>query len=274
MHTAKSADGTPLAFWREGAGPPLLLVHGGACDHMAWYYVAPLLARMFTVYTYDRRGRGESGDTPPYAVQREVEDVATMLKQIGEPAHLLGHSAGGILALLAAERTPDLLSLILYEPAFVIEGSRERPGPDVLKKMQVLLAAGDRDEVVRIAMRETLGVPEDEIAAMGAGPGWEHLRAAAHTIPYDWELWGVRFDAERAATVRTRALLMMGSESPAWLQIGTKAVLAALPCARLEVLQGQEHVATVTAPEMFASVVADFALEPDSRASTAPSFGH
>jgi pimeloyl-ACP methyl ester carboxylesterase len=258
MQTTISADGTHLAFWREGAGPPLLLVHGGACDHMAWYYVAPLLARMFTVYTYDRRGRGASGDTLPYAVEREVEDVTAMLKEIGEPAHLLGHSAGGILALLAAERTPDLLSLTLYEPAFVIDGARERPSPDVLKKMQALLAAGDRDEVVRIAMRETLGVPEDEIAAMGAGPGWEHLRASAHTIPYDWELWDERFDAVRAGTVRTRALLLMGSESPAWLQIGTNAVLAALPCAQLQVLPGQEHVATVTAPEMFVAAVANF----------------
>jgi pimeloyl-ACP methyl ester carboxylesterase len=261
METVTSPDGTRIAFWREGAGPPLLLVHGGICDHMAWYFVVPYLAHRFTVYTYDRRGRGESGDIPPYAVEREVEDIAAMLKAIGEPAHLLGHSAGGILALLAAERTDDLLSLILYEPAFVVDGARERPAPEALSKMKTLLAAGDRDEVIRMAMRETVGFSEEEIAALGAGPGWEHLRAVAHTVPYDWELWAQPLVAERAGTVRTRALLLMGSESPSWLQMAARAVAAALPGARLEVLEGQEHVATVTAPEMFAQAVVDFVEE-------------
>jgi len=261
METAISADGTPIAFWREGSGPPLLLVHGGVCDHHAWYFVVPLLARRFTVYTYDRRGRGQSGDTPPYAVERELEDIAAMLSTIGEPAHLLGHSAGGILALKAAERRSDLLSLTLYEPAFVVDGARKRPGPEVLEKMQALLAAGDRDEVIRIAIRETLELPEHEIAAMGQGPGWEHLRAVAHTVPYDWMLWTERLDEEKLAAMHTRTLLLMGSESPSWLQMGTKAVAAALPCTKLEVLQGQEHSATITAPEMFAQVVIRFIEE-------------
>src|ERR1700722_893960 len=143
METVISADGTGIAYWREGSGPPLLLVHGGVCDHLAWRFVGPFLARKFTVYTCDRRGRGESGDTPPYAVERELDDIDALLQMIRDPAHLLGHSAGGILALLAAERTDSLLSLILYEPAFVVDGARQRPGPDVLEKMRSLLAAGD-----------------------------------------------------------------------------------------------------------------------------------
>jgi pimeloyl-ACP methyl ester carboxylesterase len=261
METVSSADGTRIAFWREGSGPPLLLVHGGVCDHLAWYYVAPLLAQKFTVYTFDRRGRGESGDTPPYSVDREVEDLVAMLAAIGEPAHLLGHSAGSMLALMAAERMPDLLSLMLYEPAYVLEGARERPGPEVLKRMQALLAAGDRDEVIRTVMRATLDLPESEIAAMDAGPGWEHLRAVAHTVPYDWELWGQPLVAERVSTVRTRTLLLMGSNSPKWLQVAAKTVLAALPFATLEVLQGQEHHATITAPQMFAQAVVKFVFE-------------
>ena len=259
METAASADGTRIAYWREGSGPPLLLVHGGVCDHLAWHFVLPFLARSFTVYTFDRRGRGESGDTLPFAVEREVEDIEAMLRAIGEPAHLLGHSAGGILALLAAERTDKLLSLILYEPAFVVDGTRQRPGPEVLKRMQGLLAAGDRDEVIRTAIRETLDLTEEHIAAMGAGPGWQHLRAVAHTVPYDWQLWDEPLVPERVNAVQTRTLLLTGSESPTWLQIGTRAVLAALPNATLEVLEGQEHHATVTAPETFAQVVVDFA---------------
>jgi pimeloyl-ACP methyl ester carboxylesterase len=180
-----------------------------------------------------------------------------MLGAIGKPAHLLGHSAGGILALAAAERADDLLSLMLYEPAFVVDGARERPGPDVLERMRSLLAAGDRDEVIRIAIRETLGLPEREIAAMEAGPGWEHLRDVANAVPYDWMLWEQPLVAERVSAVRTRTLLM-GSESPSWLQMGTKAVLAALPFAQLKVLAGQEHSAMVTAPEMFAQAVIGF----------------
>jgi pimeloyl-ACP methyl ester carboxylesterase len=261
METAISADGTRIAYWREGSGPPLLLVHGGVCDHLAWYFVVPLLAQKFTVFTYDRRGRGESGDTPPYAVERELEDIVAMLAAIGEPAHLLGHSAGGILALKVAERRNGLLSLTLYEPAFLVDGARQRPGPEVLEKMQSLLAAGDRDEVVRIAIRETLELPEREIAAMGQGPGWEQLCSVAHTVPYDWMLWTERLDVEKLSAARTRALLLMGSESPSWLQMGTKAVHAALPSARLEVLEGQKHSATITAPEMFACAVIKFAEE-------------
>jgi pimeloyl-ACP methyl ester carboxylesterase len=258
MEFATSQDGTQIAYWCEGSGTPLLLVHGGVCDHMAWYYVTPLLARNFTVFAYDRRGRGESSDTPPYAVERELDDIAAMLRVIGEPAHLLGHSAGGILALLAAERTDNLLRLILYEPAFVVDGARPRPAPQIIEKMKSLLAAGDRAEVVRIAMRETLGLSESEIAAMGGGPGWDQLLSVAHAIPSDFELWNVPLAEEQVRAVQTRALLLMGSESPEWLQIGARAVKAALPNASLEVLNGQEHHATITAPEMFAQAVIDF----------------
>jgi pimeloyl-ACP methyl ester carboxylesterase len=261
METAISADGTPVAYWREGSGPPLLLVHGGVCDHHAWYFVAPLLARRFSVYTFDRRGRGHSGDTPPYSVVGELDDIDAMLDAIAEPAHLLGHSAGGILALKAAQRRNDLLSLTLYEPAFVVDGARRRPGPEVLEKMHSLLAAGDPDEVIRIAIRETLGLPEHEIAAMSQGPGWEHLRAVAHTVAYDWMLWTERLDEAKLAAMRTRTLLLMGSESPLWLQLGTKAAADAIPRAKLEVLAGQEHSATITAPEMFAQAVIRFVEE-------------
>jgi pimeloyl-ACP methyl ester carboxylesterase len=259
METVTSADGTRLAYWREGSGPPLLLVHGGVCDHFAWYFVAPLLAARFTVYTYDRRGRGASGDTPPYAAKREREDIAAMLRAIGEPAHLLGHSAGGILALQAAERRADLLSLILYEPAFVVEGARERPGPEILQEMRRLLAAGDRAEVLRISMRESVGMSQAEIAALQAGPGWTRLLAVADAIPNDWMLWEERFDAKSASAVRTRTLMLMGSESQPWLRRGTEAVLAALPDARMVMLPGQAHSAMITAPELFARAVIDFA---------------
>ena len=259
MKTVTSADGTRIAYWREGSGPPLLMAHGGLCDRFAWYFVVPLLARKFTVYTFDRRGRGASGDTPPYAAEREREDIAAILDAIGEPAHLLGHSAGGILALQIAERTRDLLSLILYEPGYIVDGAREYPAPEVLKRMQSLLSEGDRDQALRIAMRESVGASEAEIAALASGPGWTRLLAVASGIPNDWMLWQEQFSPEAARAIRTPALMLMGTESPAWLRQGTQAVHAALPNAQLKLLPGQGHSAMTTRPQLFAQAVIDFA---------------
>jgi len=261
MEVTTSPDGTRIAFWREGSGPPLLMVHGGVCDHLAWYFVVPLLARNFTVYTFDRRGRGGSSDAQPATVDREVDDIATLLQSIGEPAHLLGHSAGGILALKAAMREYNLLSLMLYEPAFVVEGARERPTPEILQKMRALLAAGNRAEVVRVAIRESVGLSESEIAEMEASQGWDHLCGVAHAIPNDWLLWEERFDAQSVKAVRTPTLLLEGSESPNWLRHAAQTVADALPNARLVELAGQAHSAMITAPELFAQAVTTFALQ-------------
>jgi pimeloyl-ACP methyl ester carboxylesterase len=236
------------------------MVHGGVCDHLAWYFVVPLLARNFAVYTFDRRGRGGSRDSQPATVDREVDDIAALLQHIGEPAHLLGHSAGGILALKAAMRADNLLSLMLYEPAFVVEGARERPAPAVLEKMRALLAANNRAEVVRIAMRESIGLSESEIAAMEAGHGWDHLCGLAHAIPNDWLLWEEHLDVEALKTVQTRTLLLEGSESPSWLRQAAQTIADALPNARQVGLAGQAHSAMITAPELFAQAVTNFAL--------------
>lgn len=260
METVASADGTRIAYWRAGSGPPLLLVHGGICDHFVWYLAVPFLARQFTVYTFDRRGRGASGNTEPYAAEREREDIAAILGAIGEPAHLLGHSAGGILALQAAERAQNLLSLILYEPAFVVNEARERPALELMETMRSLLAAGNCDEVVRMAIKVSVGASDSEIAEMASGPAWKRMLAVSHAIPNDWMLWEERFDAESASAVRTRTLLLIGSESPAWFRQGAEAVLAALPNARMVVLAGQGHSAMITAPELFAQAVIDFAV--------------
>ncbi|HEX3742369.1 MAG TPA: alpha/beta hydrolase [Bryobacteraceae bacterium] len=259
MDTAISADGTHIAYWREGSGPPLLLVHGGLCDHFAWYFAVPLLARQFTVYTFDRRGRGGSEDTQPYAAEREREDIAALLHQIGEPAHLLGHSAGGILALQAATRTHDLRSLMLYEPGFIIDRTRERPAPESLATIRSLLADGNPDAAVRLAMRESVGMSDGEIAALAAGRGWSRLLSVACAIPNDWMLWQEEFEARQVADLRTPTLLLLGSESPHWLRHSTEAIRAALPNAQLAMLPGQSHSAMISAPQMFAQAVIDFA---------------
>jgi pimeloyl-ACP methyl ester carboxylesterase len=239
----------------------MLLVHGGICDHLAWYFVVPLLAQHFTVYTFDRRGRGGSGDSPHHCVELEVEDILAMLHLIGEPAHMVGHSAGGILALKAATRVENLLSLTLYEPAYVMDGARERPATEVFDRMRILLDAGDNDEVIRIAMRESVGMSETEIAEIEAGPGWEHLCGVAGAVPHDWMLWGERLEAENLRAVRAPVLVLTGSESPKWLRQAAAAVAAAFPDARRAEMARQGHSAMITAPELFAKTVADFAMQ-------------
>ncbi|HEX4065306.1 MAG TPA: alpha/beta hydrolase [Acidobacteriaceae bacterium] len=258
MSTIASADGTRIAFWRQGSGSPLLLVHGGLCDHLAWHFVAPLLARHLTVWSFDRRGHGRSEDTSPHSIEREVEDIQAMLQAIGEPVHLLGHSAGAILALAAALRTHRLRSLILYEPPFIVDNARSRPAPKVLEEMQRLLAEGDPDQALRIAMRETVALSDAEIDRMQNQPGWEHLREAARAIPNDWKIWEETLIPAHLKDMRTPTLLLEGSESPAWIHTGSDAVRRALPIATLEQMEGQGHSAMITAPDLFAEKVVQF----------------
>jgi len=255
----RSKDGTPLAFWRQGSGPALLLVHGGLCDHLAWHFVAPLLTRHFTVWTFDRRGHGESGETQPWSFAREVEDIHALLSKVGEPVHLLGHSAGAILALSAASRADRLRSLILYEPPFLIAGARERPAPELLAVIERLLQSGNPDQALRIAMRETVGLTDGEIDAMQSSPGWEHLRGAARAIPNDWRIWQEPFEPDSLKSFAVPTLVLAGAESPAWIRAGAVAVLNALPAGTFAELAGQGHSGMITAPELFAKIVGQFA---------------
>jgi pimeloyl-ACP methyl ester carboxylesterase len=259
LQTVTSKDGTQLACWRDGNGAPLLLVHGGLCDHYAWFFVAPLLAEEFTVWTFDRRGRGQSGGTLPHSPQREAEDIEAILAAIGEPAHLLGHSAGGIASIHAALRVHTLRSLILYEPPYIADGARAKPAPAVLQQMEQRLAMGDPDAALAIAMRETVDMSDVEMNGLRSSPGWEHLRMAARAIPYDWALWDAQPSPEALAAIATPTLALMGSKSPAWLQASTRSLAAALPLVDLVVLEGEGHSAMVTAPRQFAAAVVRFA---------------
>jgi len=259
MQKVISHDGTALACWQSGGGTPLLLVHGGLCDHLAWFFAAPLLAKHFSVWTFDRRGRGQSGEGLPHSPQREADDIESILAAIGEPAHLLGHSAGGIASLHAALRIPTLRSLMLYEPPYIATGARAKPDPAILKEMERLLAAGDPDAALAIAMRETVDMSDAEIDSLRRSQGWDNLRAAARAIPYDWALWDDQPPPEALAAIATPALALMGSRSPSWLRAATQAVAAALPHAQLVTLEGEGHSAMFTAPERFAAEIVRFA---------------
>ncbi len=252
-----SNDGAVIACWSTGQGPPLVLVHGGISTHARWASVLPTFSRGFTVYTIDRRGRGGSGDGDDYAIEREFEDVAAVVDALPAPVDLLGHSYGALCALEAALRTTQIRRLILYEPP-VLLGTEVFP-PTLIDRMQTLADAGDREGLALIWVSEVGKNSPQEIARMRASPIWQMRLAAAPTIPR--ELRAVQayvFEPARFRTIQIPTLLLLGTESPAYLKSATEAVAAALRHARVVVLPGQGHRAMETAPDLLASEVMRF----------------
>ena len=256
-----SLDGTEIACHRSGTGPPLVLVHGTSSTGARWTPLLPALTRRFTVYAMDRRGRGASGDTEPFAIEREYEDVAAVVDGIEEPVNLLGHSYGALCCLEAAVRTSNLRRLVLYEPAFRSDVPMYEPGSR--ERLEELLAAGDREGVIIAFMREVVGVSEEEVELIRASAGWEERLAAAHTIPREFADGDYGFRPERFRELRVPTMLLMGGESPEFLRRPTQLVQRALPDARLVVLEGQQHIAMVTAPDLFLREVIGFLDEPE-----------
>jgi pimeloyl-ACP methyl ester carboxylesterase len=256
MSTVRSKDGTPIASWTSGRGPPLVLVHGTSADHTRWQPVLPKLEERFTVHAIDRRGRGASGDAPGYAIEREFEDVAAVVDAIGEPVHLLGHSYGAVCALEAALRTPNVRRLALYEPPVTTGGAIYPPG--VVERLEAMLARGDRDGVVTTFFREVVGTPPAELTMLSSLPSWAARVAAAHTIPRELCMDDHPFAPARFASLRTPTLVLLGGESPPFFGKAAAAIQAALPASRIVVLPGQKHVAMNTAPELFLREVLGF----------------
>jgi pimeloyl-ACP methyl ester carboxylesterase len=257
MTRVESRDGTEIAVWSSGQGPPLVLVHGALADHTRWRPLLPYLEPRVTVHAMDRRGRGASGDAPGYAIEREFEDVAAVVDAVadasGSATDLYGHSFGGLCAFGGATLTDNIGRLVLYEgwpPADA--RARELP-PGIGGRLDALLAEGNRDAVVETMFREVVLMPEAEIAALRAQPAWPARVAAAPTIVR--ELRGipqVPFDPGRAARIAVPTLLLTGSDSDDPFAADIATVAAALPDARVGVLDGQRHVADILAPELFA----------------------
>jgi pimeloyl-ACP methyl ester carboxylesterase len=258
QESVTSLDGTPIAYWRSGDGPPLMLVHGTAADHSRWPPVLPAFEQHFTVYVIDRRGRGGSGDSDDYTIEREFEDVAVVVDSIGEPVCLLGHSYGALCALEAALLTRNVRNLVLYEPPIDVTDEKINP-PGVVDRLEALLEAGDRDEVVATMLREVAGVPPGAMEYMQSLPAWQARVAAAHTIPRELRAQeAYRFDPERFRDLRVPTLLLIGGESPPTFEEAEKAVAQALPNARIVVMAGQSHVAMDTATDLFTTEVLQF----------------
>jgi pimeloyl-ACP methyl ester carboxylesterase len=250
-----SEDRTPIAVWRTGEGPPLLLVHGGSADHIRWQPVLPALAEHFTVYVMDRRGRGQSGDAANYALEREFEDVAAVVDWVDGQVNLLGHSSGGLCSLEAALLTRNVRSLILYEPSMGIVV----PGPDVVDQLEALLEQGNRDELLVFFFSAVAGASPEQIDHMRSLPAWEGRRAAAHTIPRELRAdLDYAFEPERFREVRIPTLILEGGDSSAPFKKANEAVRAALPESRVAVMPGQRHTAMDTGPDIFTAEVLGF----------------
>jgi pimeloyl-ACP methyl ester carboxylesterase len=257
-----SNDGTRLACRAAGSGPPLVLVHGTGGSSARWAPILPALEEHFSVYALDRRGRGNSGDATAYALEREAEDVAAVVSAIGQPAHMLGHSFGGICALEAALLTSHVRKLILYESPIPVEGMPIQP-EGMIDRLEALLAAGDREAVLTAFLQAAVRMPPHEFEAYRASPVWPARLAAAHTLPRELRAQGqYRFAAERFAHLDTPALLLVGGDSPAPFQAAIRLLEAALPNSRTIVLPGQQHIAMDTAPELFVREVTTFLTEP------------
>jgi pimeloyl-ACP methyl ester carboxylesterase len=257
-HSAVSPDGTVIAFWSAGSGPPLLLVHGTTADHGRWSRIWPALASDFTVYAMDRRGRGGSGDAADYSLAREGEDVAAVVESIEDTVNLLGHSYGALCALEGAMLTARLRTLILYEPP--LPGGDRLVPLDVISRMGALIAAGEREQALATFFSEAVGLADEEIDALRAHPAWPGRVAAAHTIGRESRVeLDYRIDIERVRGIRTPTLFLLGSESRAPFHEATRTLRDAIPGSGLHVFEGQQHIAMDTAPDEFVEVVKRFA---------------
>jgi pimeloyl-ACP methyl ester carboxylesterase len=250
MLTVTSRDGTSIAYWRSGTGPPLVLVHGTTADHSRWARLLPDLESHFTVYAIDRRGRGGSDDHPEYTIAREFEDVAAVVDAIGEPVSLVGHSYGAICSLEAALRTPHVRRLVLYEPPIPLGDPIYPDGAP--ERVQALVDAGDREAALETFVREVVRMPEHELAVYRTLPQWQVRVALAPTIPRELMVdRSYRFDAARYAALDVPTLLLLGGDSPPIFRDAIELLDATLPNSRIAVLPGQQHVAMDTAPELF-----------------------
>jgi len=261
MKTAFSKDGTAIAFDQSGKGPPIILVDGALCYRAFGpsTAVAALLASNFTVFTYDRRGRGDSRDTAPYAPEREVEDIETLMKEAGGSAFVFGVSSGAALALEAANRLPGIQKLALYEAPFIVDDSRSPIPEDYLARLNGLVSADRRADAVRLFMK-LVGVPAIFIAMMRFMPPWSKLKAVAHTLPYDITIVqdnqrGKPLPARRWASVTAPTLVVDGGKSPVWMRHGMRALADVLPNAKLRTLPGQTHMVK---PKVLAPVLVEF----------------
>jgi pimeloyl-ACP methyl ester carboxylesterase len=235
----ESVNGTRIALDRSGSGPSLVIVVGAFCDRSTSKPLAALLAPRYTVYEYDRRGRGDSGNSPPSSIQSEIQDLAAVVATAGEAPFVYGHSSGGALALEAAADGLEVRGLAVYEPPYTGDND---PGPEFGRHLDQLVAAGHRDQAAEQWLAMT-GAPPTVIASIKGGPGWPHLQALAHTLSQDLRLGNDgRVPTERLNRIDAPVLVMAGEDSPPWAAAAAATLTGALPHAGRRTVGGQQHV--------------------------------
>lgn len=255
-----SNDGTPIAFDVQGRGPALILVGGGAVDRTENAPLAPALAASFTVYNYDRRGRGASGDTPPYAVEREIEDLAAVIAEAGGSAHAFGVSSGGALALEAAAAGLAIDKIGVYEVPYNIAGDWPQHWSEYRRTLGALLDEGRRGDAFELFMR-LAGSPDEVIRSARNSPEWTACEAIAHTLAYDAACMGNgQPPVDRLRTVRQPVLVATGNGTDSHMTTdffgpAADAMAEAMPNARRTVVENQSHVVH---PTTFAPVLERF----------------
>ncbi len=259
IDTVASADGTRITFERTGTGPTLVIVDGAMCS-MAFgpsEATAVALSGDFTVYRYDRRGRGDSTDTKPYAVAREIEDLSAVIAAAGGSAFVYGISSGAGLALEAAASGAPITRLVLFEPPYTAEGGDATQQREDTRRMDALLRAGRNGQAVELFF-SWVGMPDEAVAQMRSSPLWPALEAVAPTIAYDNAVMGDgTVPHVRAGRIGIPTLVIGGSLSPEGLRHAAQSVATAIPRARYRDLEGQSHAAS---PEVLAPLLKEFLL--------------
>jgi pimeloyl-ACP methyl ester carboxylesterase len=272
MGTIRSADGTTIGFDSWGDGQPLIMVVG-ATGHRATVQlpaqVGELLGTQFRVYAYDRRGRGESGDTKPYAPQREIEDLAAVIEAAGAPAIVCGFSSGAVLALDAAAAGLPIAKLAVFEPPFIVDDSRQPLPADYVERLDAAVADGRPGDAAEIFLTAAIGLPAEAVGGMRQSPFWPVLTGVAHTISYDGRIMGTTMSGaplptDRWASLTAPTLIMYGNGTEPWLITASQALADLLPTASLQAVEGAQHS---VAADALAPALRQFALGEQGAAS-------
>lgn len=260
MQKVTSKDGTVISFMRSGKGPPLLLVHGTTADYTRWSPILPYFENHFTVYAMDRRGRGESGDSPVYSLFKEAEDIAAVVESINEPVCILGHSHGGLASLEAAILTDNIKKMILYEPP-VPQGTPFYP-PGVPEKMQILIDSNDNEAALKIFFNEVVKMPDYEFEKYSKLPVYKRRIELVPTIPRELTInRHYSFERIKFKNLDIPIMLLLGGDSPDLFKKAILTLDGALPNSKIVVLPGQQHIAMDTAPELFVKEVLKFLID-------------
>ena len=264
MQTVTSQDGTKIAFDKGGSGPAVILVNGAMAYRVidpSMAQLAELLGKHFTVYNYDRRGRGDSGDTRPFAREREIEDLQALVEDAGGKAMVFGISSGGVLSLDAAAVTPDITKVEVYEPALIVDDSRQPVPADYTEHLTRLSAEGKRDEAVAYFLTQAVGIPTEYIGGMKQDQTtWSGMTGVAQTIAYDAAfvgnvMQGKPLPTDRWVKVTLPVLVADGGASDAWVHHAADALAKVLPHASRQTLEGQTHMVD---PKVLAPVIIEF----------------